>query len=140
MKEKTSTPVTVESYIAAFSPEVQEILNTLRQLVKETAPEAAEKIGYGMPAYTLHGPLVYFGAFKHHIGLYPTARDIEPFAEELSVYKTSKGAIQFPLDKPMPYDLIRRIVLYRIQDNLQMAAEKQKTKKSAKKKAEKESL
>lgn len=132
MKTNANTTITVDSYIGAFAPDIQVILQTIRQLIKETAPDAVEKIGYGMPAYMLHGPLVYFGAFKHHVGLYPTGRSLDLFSEELSAYKTSKGAIQFPLDQPIPYDLIRRIVLYRIQDNLQLAAEKQQSKKAPK--------
>ncbi len=109
---------TVDEYIIQFPLEVQEILRKLRILIKETAPEAAEKIGYGMPGYYLNGPLVYFGAHAKHIGLYPGGGGIPELEAELAGYKQSKGAVQFPLDKPIPYDLIRRIVALRREQNL----------------------
>ena len=104
----------VDAYIAKESPEVQEILNQIRAIIADCAPDASEKIGYGMPAYALRGPLVYFSACKKHVGFYPTPAGIEAFQDELSMYKTSKGAIQFPYNKPIPYDLIRNIVRYRV--------------------------
>lgn len=118
MQATGDRPATVDEYIAQFGGEVQEILQKLRALVKESAPQAEERFAYQMPGYYLNGPLVYFAAFKRHIGLYPTAADLTPFEAELAPYKRSKGTLQFPLDKPIPYDLIRRIVQFRIDENL----------------------
>jgi uncharacterized protein YdhG (YjbR/CyaY superfamily) len=113
---QTSTPpvASVDEYIAQFPPAVQQILESVRAVIKETAPHAVEKISYRMPAYYQGVNLVYFAGFKNHIGFYPTASGIEAFKNELSTYKWSKGAIQFPLSKPIPYDLIRRITLFRL--------------------------
>jgi uncharacterized protein YdhG (YjbR/CyaY superfamily) len=86
-------------------------------VIKESAPEAQEKISYGMPAFHQNGSLVWFAAHKRHIGFYPTGSGIEAFQEELAGYKVSKGTLQFPLDQPMPYDLIRKIVKYRVEEN-----------------------
>lgn len=109
---------TVNEYIATFPGEIQQILNTIRTLVTEAAPGAEESISYGMPAYKLNKkPLVYFAAFKNHIGFYATPSGHSQFAEELSKYKQGKGSVQFPLDQPMPLDLIRRIVKFRAQEN-----------------------
>lgn len=119
---------TIDEYIAMFPHEVQEVLQQLRSVIKEAAPEATEKIGYQMPAFNYHGSLVFFAAYKKHIGFYPTSSVIPPFQEQLSAYKVSKGAIQFPIGKPLPYDLISRIVAYRVAENDQKAAEKGKKK------------
>ncbi|MGO4375055.1 iron chaperone [Paenibacillus sp. MCAF20] len=119
---------TIDEYMAMFTPEVQAVLQQLRSVIKEAAPEAAETIGYQMPAFKHYGSLVFFAAYKKHIGFYPTSSGIPPFLEELSAYKVSKGAIQFPLGKPLPYDLIRRMVAYRVAENEQKAAEKGKKK------------
>ena len=94
------------------------MLARIRAAIKEAAPDAAERISYQMPGFYQNGMLVWFGAFKRHVGFYPTGSGIEAFKEELSAYKTSKGAVQFPLDKPMPYELIARIVKYRLAENL----------------------
>lgn len=108
----------IETYISTFPPEVQQILNSIRSLIHKTAPEAEESMSYGMPAYKLLGkPLVYFAAYPHHIGFYATPTGHEKFAAELAVYKQGKGSVQFPLDKPIPYDLIERIVAFRVQEN-----------------------
>lgn len=112
------TPKDVPDYISGSPKEVQKLLKQLRAAVKKAAPEAEEYIGYGMPAYKLNGVLVYFAAYKNHIGFYPTPRGIEKFKKELSKYKGSKGTIQFPLDKPLPLALIARIVTYRKRENL----------------------
>ncbi|RTE00550.1 iron chaperone [Paenibacillus whitsoniae] len=121
---------TVEAYLAGQTAEVQEILNHIRAIVKEEAPQATEKISYGMPGYALHGALVYFAAFKKHIGFYPTGKGMAAFMEELSPhYKVSKGTVQFPLGQPIPYDLIRRIVKFRVQENLELAKLKSAQKK-----------
>ena len=108
-------PVSVETYIAGFPEEVQAILEEVRQAIKATAPEAVEGIAYGMPAYKLNGrPLVYFAGYKNHIGFYATPSGHEAFAEALSHYKQGKGSVQFPINEPMPLDLIRQIVAFRV--------------------------
>ncbi|MHC1683098.1 MAG: iron chaperone [Clostridiaceae bacterium] len=117
MEENKKTSNTIDEYIDQFSPEVQEILKTIREIVKEVAPEAKEKISYGMPTFTLNGNLVHFAAFKNHIGFYPTPTGIDEFKEELSQYKGAKGSVQFPLNKPIPYELIKKIVKFRVEEN-----------------------
>lgn len=112
---------TVDEYIAAFPSEIQAVLQAVRQVIRETAPEAEEAIAYGIPTFKYHGNLVHFGAYKYHIGFYPAPSGIEEFKEELSAYPGSKGAIQFPLDRPLPFDLIRRVVRFRMQENLRKA-------------------
>lgn len=108
----------VEKYIDQFPAKVQDILIKLRQLIKKNAPQAEELLSYGMPAYkTNKKPLVYFAAFKNHIGFYATPSGHSEIKEELSVYKQGKGSVQFPLDRPIPYDLIERIVNYRVSEN-----------------------
>jgi len=109
----------IARYIATFPPEVQDILNQLRALILKTAPGAAESMAYGMPAYKTHGkPLVYFAGYKNHIGFYATPTGHGKFAKELSKYKQGKGSVQFPLDEPIPYSLIERIVAFRVTENL----------------------
>lgn len=108
----------IDEYIDQFSPEVQEILRTIRKVIKEVAPEAEEKISYQMPTFVLNGNLVHFAAYKKHIGFYPTPSGIEAFKEELSMYKGAKGSVQFPINKTIPYDLIREIVKYRVEENI----------------------
>jgi len=124
MEGKKAHYDSIDDYIRLFPPEVQEKLEALRKVIKESATDATEKISYQMPAFYLHGNLVYFAAFKHHIGFYPTSSGIEAFKDELSVYKGSKGSVQFPIDNPLPYDLIRRIVKYRVEENIKRAAGK----------------
>lgn len=112
------TANTCEEYILQFPSETQEILNQLRELIKTAAPEAVESISYGMPAYkTFKKPLVYFAGYDNHIGLYATPSGHSEFEKELSRYKQGKGSVQFPLDQPMPYDLIKRIVEFRVKEN-----------------------
>jgi uncharacterized protein YdhG (YjbR/CyaY superfamily) len=108
----------VNEYIAAFPPEVQAVMQQVRAAIKANAPEAEESIAYGMPAYKLNGPLVYFAGYKNHIGFYATPTGHEAFAEELSKYRQGKGSVQFPLDEAMPLELIERIVRFRVQENL----------------------
>lgn len=108
---------TIDEYIAIFPQEVQLILSNIRTLIKELVPEATEKISYQMPTFYLGGNLVHFAAFKNHIGFYPTPNGIEAFREELSKYKGAKGSVQFPLNQPIPYELIRKIVLYRLEES-----------------------
>jgi uncharacterized protein YdhG (YjbR/CyaY superfamily) len=108
---------TVDDYIASFPDEVAALLVRLRALVREQAPGAVESMSYGMPAYKLNGkPLIYFAAFKKHIGLYATPSGHAAFASELSKYKQGKGSVQFPLNEPLPYDLIVRIVKFRMEN------------------------
>ena len=114
----------IDEYIAQFPPDVREKLQQIRAVIKEAAPEATEKIGYQMPAFYLNGNLVYFAAFKHHIGFYPAPRGIAAFQEELSQYKGAKGSVQFPLDRPLPLELISRIVKFRAQENLKKEQDK----------------
>lgn len=107
----------IDEYIAQFKPGVQAILRRLRKLIRETAPTATEKISYQVPTFVLHGNPVYFAAFKRHIGFYPGASAVAAFDGELTAYKRGKGSIQFPIDKPLPLDLIRRIVELRLTEN-----------------------
>jgi uncharacterized protein YdhG (YjbR/CyaY superfamily) len=118
MAETKGRPNTIAEYIAQCPADVQPILNEIRAVIKASAPDAVEKMSYQMPAFYQKGILVWFGAHAHHIGFYPTGAGIEAFKEELSPYQTSKGAVQFPLDKPMPYELIGKIVKYRVAENL----------------------
>lgn len=116
----------VDAYIAQFAPDIQTILQSIRQVVREAAPEATEKISYQMPTLYLHGNLVHFAAFKNHIGFYPAPQGIEAFQQELAGYKGAKGSVQFPLNQPMPYDLIRRMTAYRAEENKAKAQAKGK--------------
>jgi uncharacterized protein YdhG (YjbR/CyaY superfamily) len=109
-------PKTIDEYIRSFPPDVQEILEKLRKLIHEVVPEAKEAMAYGIPTFTLNENLVHFAAFEHHIGFYPTPSGIASFKKELSLYKHAKGSVQFPLDQPIPYDLVRRIVEYRVKE------------------------
>lgn len=126
MKTDQTTPKTIDEYIAGFPPDVQEILQKVRMTIREAAPGAQETIKYQMPTFTLKGNLVHFGAFKKHIGFYPVPTGIEAFKDELAGYVGGKGSAQFPLDQPIPYDLISRIVAFRVKENLQKADSKRK--------------
>lgn len=110
-------PQTIDEYIAAFPPETQATLQKIRETINKAAPEATEAIAYQMPTFRLNGNLVHFAAFKNHIGFYPAPSGIINFQAELTPYKTSKGAIQFPSDKPIPYDLITKITKSRVAEN-----------------------
>lgn len=117
----------IDEYIADFPTETQAILEEIRATIKKSAPNADESISYGMPAYKLNGkPLVYFAAFKNHIGFYATPTGHAEFAEELSIYKQGKGSVQFPIDKPMPFGLIADIVQFRVMQNLEREVVKKK--------------
>jgi uncharacterized protein YdhG (YjbR/CyaY superfamily) len=109
---------TVDEYITSFPKDVQTVLQEMRQAIKEAAPQAEEAISYQMPAFKQNGVLVWFAAFKNHLGFFPTALGIEEFKEELTDYETSKGTIRFPLDKPIPFDLVKEIVKFRARQNL----------------------
>src|SRR6476661_1064055 len=118
----------IDEYILQFPHEVQEKLKRLRKVIKESAPDAEEKISYQMPTFAMHGNLVHFAAYKKHIGFYPAASGVAAFTDKLVEYKTSKGAIQFPIDKPLPYELIKEIVRYRVDENRKRSEEKKKKK------------
>lgn len=128
MSDEKIAPKTIDDYIAGFPEDVQLKLQKMRKTIRDAAPDAVEKISYQMPTFALEGNLVHFAAFKNHIGFYPAPRGIEAFQEELSAYQGGKGSVQFPLEQPVPYDLIRRIVVFRVKDNLEKAARKAKKK------------
>lgn len=115
---------TVEEYFSSFSASTQDILQQVRKTIKRAAPEAKEVISYNMPAFKLNGVLVYYAAHNEHIGFYPTASPIVAFKEELAGYKFSKGAIQFPINKPMPVDLITRMVQFRVREDMEKTGRK----------------
>lgn len=119
-------PTTFEAYFAAFPPDTQAIGNEMRRIIQEAAPGAKEVISYGMPAYKINRVFVYFALYAKHIGFYPTGEGIEAFKEELTPYKFSKSAVQFPLDKPLPEDLIRKMVVYKMQRDALMTPPKPK--------------
>ncbi|MGO4291708.1 iron chaperone [Chitinophaga sp. RAB17] len=123
---KSTTISTIDEYIAGFPPDIQEILEQVRATVKKSAPKAEETISYGMPAFKQNGHLVYFAAFKNHIGFYPIPSGMEQFKAELAGYKTGKGSVQFPLDEPMPLTLIGKIVKFRVKENEKKSAAKKK--------------
>ena len=108
----------VSDYISGFPPNIQQVLNLIRTIIFDTAPGVSEGFAYQMPSYKLSGkPLVYFAAFKHHIGFYATPTGHKAFSEKLTCYKQGKGSVQFPLNKPIPYELIREIVAFRVVEN-----------------------
>lgn len=121
----------IDDYISRFEPDIQVLLREIRRVIQEAAPNAAEAFSYQMPTYVFHGNLVHFAAFKKHIGFYPAPSGIEAFKDEISAYKWAKGSVQFPLDQPIPFDLIRRIVLFRVEENLRIAEAKKSKKKLA---------
>ncbi len=114
----------IDAYIATFPREVQEILEALRATIRAAAPDAEEKISYQMPTFALKGNLVHFAALKHDIGFYPTSSGIEAFKQELSAYSGTPGSVRFPLNQPLPMDLISRIVRFRVAENLNRPATK----------------
>jgi uncharacterized protein YdhG (YjbR/CyaY superfamily) len=116
---------TVDEYVASFPPSTKALLQEFRKTIKSAAPGAEELISYNMPAFKLNGMLVWYAAYKKHIGFYPKTSVIEAFKKELSIFKGAKGSIQFPIDKPLPLNLVGKIVKYRVRENL----EKQKMSK-----------
>jgi len=108
---------TMDEYISQFPQNVRGILEQLRKVIRESAPEAEETINYGIPTFRLNGNLVHFAAFKNHIGFYPTPSAVVAFKKELTPFKQAKGSIQFPLDKPIPFDLVKKIVKFRVKEN-----------------------
>ena len=129
MQGNKTTINTIDDYILQFSQEIQDILIMLRKVIKESAPDAEEKISYQMPTFVLHGNLVHFAAYKNHIGFYPSPSGIVAFKNELSKYKGAKGSVQFPIEQPLPYDLISKIVKFRVAENIKLAEDKLRRKK-----------
>lgn len=117
MKTPSDKIASIDQYINGFPEHVQAILSELRSSIRLTAPEAIEKISYQMPTFYFNGNLVHFAAFERHIGFYPTPSGITTFQQELKIYKTSKGAVQFPIDQPLPLKLIKKIVEFRVKEN-----------------------
>ena len=127
MSTNQSAPTTIDAYVATFPLEVQALLQQIRQVIHEAVPNLGETISYGMPTFTLNGQyLLYFAAYKKHIGLYPAPTGVEEFHEAVALYGGGKGTLKFPLDKPMPFDLIRRVVRFRGKEQAEKAAAKQK--------------
>ena len=132
MKPNIPVVQNVDEYIALFSKDTQKLLKQLRTAIRKAAPQAEETISYQMPAYNLYGKVVYFAAYEKHIGFYPMPSAIENFKKELAGYNTSKGTVQFPLDKPLPLSLIAKITAFRVKENLQAAETKRKLKPKTK--------
>lgn len=126
MDQKDAGFSTIDEYIAQFPQDMQRTLQELRATIRAAAPDASEKISYQMPTFFLNGNLVHFAVQKKHIGFYPAPSGIEAFQEELAAYKGSKGAVQFPINAPLPLDLVRRIVEFRVAENLAKAPKKKK--------------
>ncbi len=123
---KALVPADVDAYIKSFDEPQRSHLEAIRKCIRETAPDAEECISYQMPAYKLQGMLVYFAGYEKHIGFYPGAAGIANFKDEIKGYKNAKGSVQFPLDKPLPLELVKRITAFRVQENLDKAALKKK--------------
>ncbi|TYP74826.1 iron chaperone [Paenibacillus methanolicus] len=124
MEEIKHAPGTIDAYIAGVAPDIRERLQALRNVIKEAAPDATEKMSDQMPTFELHGDLVHFAAFANHIGFNPTPSGIAAFREELSAYKGDEGTVQFPPDQPLPLDLVRAIVRFRVAENIEQATKK----------------
>jgi len=128
MSADQTAPKNIDEYIAGFPADVREILEKIRMTIRRAAPDAEEKISYRMPAFTLRGNLVHFAAYKNHIGLYPAPTGTEEFNKELSVYRAAKNSVRFPLDRPIPFDLISQIVKLRVKEDLDRAEASRKKK------------
>lgn len=126
MKPTQASPKNIDQYIAGFPQAVREVLEKIRTAVKKAAPGAEETIKYQIPTFVLNENLVHFGAFKNHIGFYPTPSAIEEFKDELSAYDGAKGSVQFPFDKPMPLSLISKIVKFRVKETREKADARKK--------------
>ena len=126
MKTNPTAPTTIDEYIAGFPSDVQAILEKIRLTIRQAAPDAKETIKYQMPTFTLNGNLVYFAAFKNHIGFYPPVTGLAKFRKALSVYEGPKGSLIFPFNEPIPFDLISQIVKFRVKENLARAEAKKK--------------
>ena len=132
MKTNHVLPGNIDDYIATFPAPIQKLLKQLHETIRTVAAGAEESISYQMPAFKLNGPLVYFAGYNKHIGFYPTPSGIAKFQQELSPYKSSKGAVQFPIDEPLPLELVSRIVRFRVKENLEKAGMKQVKNPAAK--------
>jgi uncharacterized protein YdhG (YjbR/CyaY superfamily) len=121
MKSGSKGFASIDEYIATFPEDIQKVLQEIRSTIKAAAPDAVEKISYQMPTFYQKGNVVHFAAFKNHIGFYPAPSGIETFADELASYQSGKGTLQFPIDKPLPLELITRIVQFRVAENLNKA-------------------
>ena len=126
MRTEQPAPKSIDEYIAGFPHDVQESLEEMRMTIRRAAPDAEERISYQIPTFALKGNLVHFAAFKKHIGFYPSSSGIEKFKDELSAYAGSKGTVRFPFGEPIPFELIGRIVEFRVRENLDRAEAKQK--------------
>jgi uncharacterized protein YdhG (YjbR/CyaY superfamily) len=126
MKAKQAAPKDIDEYIASFPSDVRDLLEKVRMTIRSAAPHAEERISYQMPTFAQKGDLVHFAAWTKHIGFYPGSSGVASFKRELSAYVGAKGSVQFPLDKPIPFGLISRIVKFRVKENLQKAAAKRK--------------
>jgi uncharacterized protein YdhG (YjbR/CyaY superfamily) len=125
MAEKTKPKIaTIDEYIMGFEPAIQKTLNELRDFVKAEVPEATEKISYGMPTVYLKGNLVHFAAFKDHYGFFPTPSGINEFEDELAPYKTGKGTLRFPFNEPIPWETLKKVIRYRVEENLKKVSGK----------------
>lgn len=129
MTDEKKTISSIDDYILTFPENVQKLLQALRTVIKEAAPDATEKISYQMPTFELYGNLVHFAAYKNHIGFYPTPSGIEKFKNEVAMYKCAKGSVQFQIDEPMPYKLITQIVKFRVVENTELHQSKKKKNK-----------
>jgi uncharacterized protein YdhG (YjbR/CyaY superfamily) len=130
MKTKSTPPENIDEYIAGFPADVQRVLQEVRSVIRTAAPDAEEALKYGIPTFVLNGNLVHFAAFKKHVGFYPTPSGIKEFKDQLSAYHNAKGSVQFPLDKPVPLDLIRKIVKFRVREAREkVAAKARRTKR-----------
>jgi uncharacterized protein YdhG (YjbR/CyaY superfamily) len=116
----------IDEYIETFEPEIQKTLKEIRSVIKAEAPEAAEKIAYGMPTFYLNGNLIHFAAFKDHYGIFPSPSGIDAFEKGLAPYRSGKGTLRFPLDKPLPWDIIRKVVQFRVKENANKAKKNKK--------------
>ncbi len=124
MREQKLSFASIDEYISLFPADIQAKLRLIRKTIKQAAPEAIEKISYQMPTFYLNGNLVYFAAYKSHIGFYPTGNAIKVFEDDIKDFKTSKGTIQIPLDQELPLELIKKIVVFRVEENLQKKQKK----------------
>jgi uncharacterized protein YdhG (YjbR/CyaY superfamily) len=131
MKTDTARANNIDEYIAGFPKDVQDILQKIRGIIRKAAPDAEEAIKYQIPTFVLNGNLVHFAAFQKHIGFYPTPSGIDQFKDELSVYKSAKGSVQFPLDAPIPFSLITKIVKIRVKEAREKAASGSRRKQGA---------
>ncbi len=129
MKSNRVGFVSIDEYVATFPKDIQKILEELRATIKAAAPDAEEKISYQMPTFALKGNLVHFAAWKKHIGFYPTSSGTQAFKQELSIFEGAKGSVQFPVDKPLPLELISKIVKFRVAENLKKAELKSRKRK-----------